>query len=77
MVGASCNVDRIMRDLKQEVDNWGLEDTFKEKSTEYLLQVLVAIKEGRYPTRSHARVIEKVLRKRISPGTVRIWGEER
>jgi len=66
-----------MRDLKQELDDWQLEDIFRTKSTEYLMQILVAIRENRYPTRSHARVVRKILRERISPGTVRIWGEER
>ena len=77
MVGASDNCDRILIDLRRTVDDLELEDMFKGKPTEYLMEALLAIREGRYPTKSHGPIIRKVLAKRISPGTAITWRERK
>jgi len=69
MTASVDNLDRIMRDLGNLLEMKSLED----KSTEYLMQALDAIREGRYPTKNHGNLIVGIIQKRIPLGFLIVW----
>ena len=50
---------------------------FRNKSIAWLMESLIALREGRYPTRSHENDIRRELKRRIPDGCLAIWNERR
>jgi len=68
MTGSSDMADAMM---------WGLQGMlrFRNKSIEWLMESLRAIREKRYPTPSHKSGILSELKRRVPNGCLTIWNE--
>ena len=62
--------DAMMLALKDTLD-------MMSKSTEWLMESLVAIREKRYPTPSHVVAIKAELKRRVPEGCLVVWNERR
>lgn len=70
MTGSSDMADAMM---------WGMQSllVFQDKSIEWLMESLKAIREKRYPTPSHKSGILSELKRRVPNGCLAIWNERR